>query len=97
MIQGKGTSIIGGRAFDWDQKDTFVVPSWTFHEHLAATESVLFCYSDSAMLPALGLYREEALGENGGYQKVEGKFEPLPVPERAGPRVLTMSRGDAGG
>ena len=53
---------------------------------------MLFSYSDSAILPALGLYREEALAENGGYQKVEGKFEPLPVPERPDPRVLTMSR-----
>ena len=71
-----------------------MVPSWTYHEQLATTESVLFSYSDSAMLPALGLYREEALEENNGYQRVVGKFEPLPVPERSDPRVLTMSRGD---
>jgi hypothetical protein len=51
---------------------------------------VLFSYSDSAILPALGLYREEALAENGGYQKVEGKFQPLPVPDRANPTILTM-------
>jgi len=94
VIKGKGTSVIGGKTFDWDEKDTFVVPSWTYHEQLATTESVLFSYSDSAMLPALGLYREEALGENNGYQRVVGKFEPLPVPERSDPRVLTMSRGD---
>jgi gentisate 1,2-dioxygenase len=94
VIQGKGTSVIGGKTFDWDEKDTFVVPSWAYHEQLATTESVLFSYSDSAMLPALGLYREEALEGNDGYQRVTGKFEPLPVPERPGPQVLTMSRGD---
>ena len=82
VIQGSGRSIIGGKIFEWDEKDTFVVPSWTFHEHHATAESVLFSYSDSAMLEPLGLYREEALEENGGYQKALGKFEPAAVPER---------------
>jgi gentisate 1,2-dioxygenase len=97
VIKGKGTSVIGGRTFDWDEKDTFVVPSWIWHEHIATSESVLFSYSDSAILPALGLYREEALQENGGNQSVEGKFEALAVPERADPRVLTMSLGKPAG
>ena len=93
VIKGKGTSVIAGKTYDWDEKDTFVVPSWTWHEHIATAESVLFCYSDCALLPALGLYREEALKENSGHQHVEAKFEALPVPERTDPRVLTMSRG----
>jgi gentisate 1,2-dioxygenase len=92
VIKGKGASIIAGRSFDWDEKDTFVVPSWVWHEHSATSESVLFSYSDAAILPALGLYREEALTDNGGHQRVEGKFETLAVPERTDPRVLTMSR-----
>jgi gentisate 1,2-dioxygenase len=82
VIRGTGRSVIGGKIFEWDEKDTFVVPSWTFHEHHASSESVLFSYSDSAMLQPLGLYREEALEENGGYQEVLGKFEPMAVPER---------------
>lgn len=90
VIKGKGSSVIAGRSYDWEEKDTFVIPSWAWHEHAADAESVLFSYSDSAILPALGLYREEALVESGGHQKVEGKFQPLPVPERADPRVLTM-------
>jgi len=86
VIQGKGTSVIAGKTYDWDEKDTFVVPSWTFHEHQATKESVLFSYTDGTILPALGLYREGPLEENGGYQRVTGKFEPLPVPERAPPQ-----------
>lgn len=93
VIKGKGSSVIAGKTYDWDDKDTFVVPSWTWHEHSAETESVLFSYSDSAILPALGLYREEALQENNGFQQATGRFEALPVPERADPRVLTMSLG----
>ena len=82
VTQGSGRSIIGGKVFHWDEKDTFVVPSWAWHEHHATSESVLFSYSDSAVLQPFGLYHEEALEENGGHQKVEGEFEPLPVPER---------------
>ena len=82
VIQGSGRSIIGGKLFAWDEKDTFVVPSWTWHEHHATSESVLFSFSDSAALQPLGLYREEAFEENGGHQKIEGEFKPLPVPER---------------
>ena len=41
-------------------------------------------YSDSAALAPLGLYREEALETDNGHQQIEGNFEPLPVPERAG-------------
>ena len=82
VIQGEGESIIAGQRYHWEEKDTFVVPSWAWHEHRASAESVLFSFSDSAVLQPLGLYREEALAENAGHQKVEGEFEPLPVPER---------------
>jgi gentisate 1,2-dioxygenase len=84
VIKGKGESVIGGNLYKWDEKDTFVVPSWTWHEHHADPESVLFSFSDSAILQPLGLYREEALTENDGHQKVEGEFKPLPVPNRSG-------------
>jgi gentisate 1,2-dioxygenase len=84
VIKGKGRSVINGKVFRWDEKDTFVVPSWAWHEHHSESEAVLFSYSDSAVLGPLGLYREEELAENDGHQKIEGNFEALPVPERAG-------------
>jgi gentisate 1,2-dioxygenase len=83
VVKGKGHSVIQGKVFRWDEKDTFVVPSWHWHEHHAESEAVLFSYSDSAVITPLGLYREEALEDNNGHQKIEGNFEPLPVPERA--------------
>jgi gentisate 1,2-dioxygenase len=84
VIQGKGLSVIEGKVFHWDEKDTFVVPSWHWHEHHAESESVLFSYSDSAVIAPLGLYREEALEGNNSHQKIDGRFEALPVPERGG-------------
>ena len=82
VIQGSGESIIAGKRYRWEEKDTFVIPSWTWHEHRADAESVLFSFSDCAVLQPVALYREEALEENGGHQKVQGDFAPLPVPER---------------
>ena len=84
VIKGNGRSVINGKVFHWDEKDTFVVPSWHWHEHHAESEAVFFSYSDSAVLGPLGLYREEELTDNDGHQKIEGDFEALPVPERAG-------------
>ena len=71
--KGAGYSIIGGKRFDWKQRDIFCVPAWAFHEHANASSSedaCLFCFNDLPVMNALGLYREEAFGENGGNQPV---------------------------
>ena len=71
VAKGKGFSIINGQRFDWQERDIFCVPSWMFHEHANASSSedaCLFCFSDLPVMHALGLYREEALAENGGHQ-----------------------------
>jgi gentisate 1,2-dioxygenase len=42
------------------------------HEHANASEredAVLFSFSDVPSMVALGLYREEALADDGGHQK----------------------------
>ncbi len=73
VAKGKGFSIINGQRFDWQERDIFCVPSWMFHEHAnasSADDACLFCFSDLPVMNALGLYREEALGENGGRQPV---------------------------
>lgn len=69
--KGAGYSIINGKRFDWKERDIFCVPSWAWHEHANASEredACLFCFSDLPVMRALGLYREEAFGENGGHQ-----------------------------
>ncbi|RMD95586.1 MAG: cupin domain-containing protein [Alphaproteobacteria bacterium] len=71
VCKGSGHSIIGGRRFDWSERDIFCVPSWVWHEHANASDSeeaVLFCLHDLPVMRALGLYREEALAENDGHQ-----------------------------
>ena len=71
VAKGSGFSIIGGRRFDWQERDIFCVPSWTWHEHGNASETddaCLFAFNDMPVMQALGLYREEEYLDNRGYQ-----------------------------
>jgi gentisate 1,2-dioxygenase len=73
VAKGEGYSIIGGKRFDWKRRDIFCVPAWAVHEHGNASHSddaCLFCFNDLPVMHALGLYREEAFGENQGHQQV---------------------------
>jgi gentisate 1,2-dioxygenase len=71
--KGRGFSVIGGKRFDWKERDIFCVPSWAFHEHANASateDACLFCFSDLPVMKALGLYREQAYEDNGGHQRL---------------------------
>jgi gentisate 1,2-dioxygenase len=58
VAEGKGESRIGDQVLKWSPHDIFVIPSWTQAEHHAATEAVLFNYSDRPTQQALNLWRE---------------------------------------
>jgi len=60
VASGRGFSEIGGKRFEWEEKDIFCVPSWTQYRHGAHGEAVLFCFNDIPAMKALALYREEA-------------------------------------
>jgi gentisate 1,2-dioxygenase len=71
--KGSGYSIIDGMRFDWQERDIFCVPSWAWHEHCNASandDACLFSFHDLPVIESLGLYREEALAEHGGFQAV---------------------------
>lgn len=71
VAKGEGYSIIEGQRVDWQERDIFCVPSWAWHEHGNASSSedaCLFTFNDLPVMRALGLYREEAFGDNEGYQ-----------------------------
>jgi gentisate 1,2-dioxygenase len=58
--KGGGHSIVGGRRLDWQERDIFCVPSWTWHEHANASgsdDACLFSFNDLPVMRALGLYR----------------------------------------
>jgi gentisate 1,2-dioxygenase len=79
VFEGRGATIIDGVQFDWEQGDFLAVPSWVCHEHVnrAQTErAILFSIQDTPAMRALGMYREEALSTNNGFQVVRDQFVP---------------------
>ena len=62
LVEGAGYSIVGDRRLDWDDKDVFTVPTWTFCEHVNSGDrpAFLFSFSDAPVMKALSLYRDEA-------------------------------------
>jgi len=59
VATGRGWSEIGGKRFEWEEKDIFCVPSWTKYRHGAHGEAVLFSFHDLPAMKALALYKEE--------------------------------------
>lgn len=59
VIEGTGSTEIGGRRFDWGPHDVLVVPGWTPHRHEADADAVLFSFSDRVVQQKLGVWREE--------------------------------------
>ena len=73
VAKGSGHSVIDGKRFDWKERDIFCVPSWAWHEHAnasASDDACLFAFNDLPVMHALGLYREEAFGDNEGRQQL---------------------------
>ena len=62
VVEGAGETIVGDIVLRWKARDIFVVPSWRVHQHRAASEAVLFSFSDRPVQDVLGLWREERLG-----------------------------------
>lgn len=59
VVEGIGTAQVGDRDFALAPRDLFVVPSWKELRLRAASDLVLFAYSDKAAQEKLNLYREE--------------------------------------
>jgi gentisate 1,2-dioxygenase len=58
VASGHGWSEIGGKRFEWEEKDIFCVPSRARYRHGATKEAVLFSFNDIPAMRALSLYRE---------------------------------------
>jgi gentisate 1,2-dioxygenase len=79
VYRGKGSTIIDGQRFEWAERDSFVVPPWTWHEHINASGTdiaYVFSINDIPTLEAFNLNREEPLTENGGHQQATSVFDP---------------------
>jgi gentisate 1,2-dioxygenase len=61
VFRGGGETVVDGLRMDWSEGDMFVVPSWSAAEHRSGEGADLFALSDTPVLRALGIYREETL------------------------------------
>ncbi|MDH4189164.1 MAG: gentisate 1,2-dioxygenase [Betaproteobacteria bacterium] len=59
VVEGSGRVTIGGKNFDFEPRDSFVVPAWAAVSFATNSESVLFSFSDRPAQQALGLWREK--------------------------------------
>ena len=59
VVRGSGSSQVGSQRFHWNERDFMAVPPWTWLEHEAAEDAILFQMNDAPALKALGLYRRE--------------------------------------
>ncbi|MDQ5848541.1 MAG: gentisate 1,2-dioxygenase [Pseudomonadota bacterium] len=59
VVEGEGRVVIGAETFEFEPRDTFVVPSWTPLRLEARSETVLFSFSDRPPQEAMGLWREK--------------------------------------
>jgi len=59
VVEGKGKVVIGNEKYEFEPRDTFVVPSWMPLSLESTTQSVLFSFSDRPPQEAMGLWREK--------------------------------------
>jgi len=59
VVEGGGSVVIGNEKYEFEPRDTFVVPSWTPVKFEATVETVLFSFSDRPGQEAMGLWREK--------------------------------------
>src|SRR6266852_4153205 len=62
VVRGRGRTIVGDQKLEWETGDCLAVPHWTWvqHENRSATEpAFLFSSTDTPILEAFGIYREE--------------------------------------
>jgi gentisate 1,2-dioxygenase len=64
VLEGAGTTEIGGKSFDWEENDIFVVPNFLWQRHInrGTGDAVLYLCSDMPLLQKIGQYRAQGRG-----------------------------------
>jgi gentisate 1,2-dioxygenase len=59
VAEGSGVARIGSETYAFKKDDIFVAPNWCWYTFTAEHDTVLFSYSDRAVLEKVGLWREQ--------------------------------------
>jgi gentisate 1,2-dioxygenase len=73
VVQGTGRTVAQGKTLEWQAGDTFVVPGWSWSDHCADQDAILFAMSDEPLLRATCLYRRERAGDNAPTTSLKGR------------------------
>lgn len=67
ILEGSGTSIVGGKTFHWKQFDSFCVPGGEWYEHAnsGSADAIWMIATDEPALSALGLQVKHGKAANG--------------------------------
>ena len=67
ILEGQGTSIVGGKTFHWEKFDTFCIPGseWYEHKNTGSAEAIWMIATDEPALTALGLQVKRTRLANG--------------------------------
>lgn len=58
VVEGSGQTIADDEPIDWDERDIFVIPTYTAHSHNPDGEATLLTVSDRPLLEAINSYHE---------------------------------------
>ena len=58
-VEGNGKTRVGDKVFEWGPHDVWTVPSWQFYDHEAASDAVVFSFSDRVAQEKLDFFREQ--------------------------------------
>lgn len=78
VLEGKGYTVMDGEKFEWEKGDFFILPPWSYHEHVNTGDgdAYLFSFNDKPVMEKLELEYREELKENNGHQKITSTFKP---------------------
>jgi len=67
VIDGTGTTEVGGQKFDWGPNDIMMLPNflWRRHKNTGKGDAVLYTVSDSALMKNIGQYRAQGKDADG--------------------------------
>src|SRR5215472_85346 len=87
VLEGAGSIEIGGKSFDWEQNDIFVVPNflWRHHRNRGNADAVLYLCSNMPLLEKISQYRaprSRAQWQTNPPGHVRSKGSPISPPGR---------------
>ncbi len=72
VMEGRGQTEVGGRTFDWQENDIFVVPNflWRRHVNKGPKDAVLYTMHDRPLLQKIGQHRVQGRRSDGSVEQL---------------------------